>query len=495
MSFSIGRSAHLRRLESAMERIGNCVMVADRDRTIVYINSALRAFFEQTQDAIKSDLPQFDLGKLVGSKIDIFHKDPSHQKRMIEAMREPFQTTMDVGGAKFDLRAQPLLSSNGKRLGTMVEWKDAANRLAREDYKAQIEAVGRSQAVITFLPDGTILDANENFCAATGYELADAVGQHHCMFVDEAERAGEDYQQFWKKLAEGESNTSSFRRIRKDGSDLWLQASYTPLLNSKGDVYKVVMFATDITAEIEARDRRAEARRVMGEDINDITGAVSNASEQAASVATASNHAADNVQAMAAGIEELVASVGEINQQLVEASSISRRAEQEAQTTTSTVASLSEAADEIENVVKLISDIAEQTNLLALNATIEAARAGEAGKGFAVVASEVKSLATQTSKATDEIGQSIGRVQSSTTDAVSAIRLISETIVKINEITTVISSAVEEQSATTGEMSSSMQVAADGVLQISAGVKSIADVAQAIDGSVQKVQKVATSLG
>jgi PAS domain S-box-containing protein len=491
-----GRSSSLQttRLLNVLENLSASVMVADNDRNIVYINQALISFLTESESDIQKDLPAFKVDGLVGGNIDVFHKNPEHQKRMIAKMDGVFETTITVGGVQFDLIAQPIMDGS-KRLGTVVEWRDAADRLARQDYQAQIEAVGRSQAVISFKPDGTILDANDNFLSVTGFHLDEIVGHHHRMFVADEDSTQSTYAEFWESLAAGEAQAGEFRRQSKSRQTLWLQATYNPLLDSNGKVYKVVKFATDITAEIEARRRRTEAQEIIGRDIGEITGAVSSANQQAATVAESSDQASNNVQSMAAGIEELVASVNEINGQVVEASTISQQAEHEAKRTTETVAGLSEAAGEIENVVKLISDIAEQTNLLALNATIEAARAGEAGKGFAVVASEVKSLATQTSKATEEIGQSITKVLTSTGDAVDAIKVISDTIMKVNEITTVISSAVEEQSATTSEMSGSMQVAADGVRQISEGVREIAEAAQLVDASVQKVQTAATALG
>lgn len=489
-----GSKTDVTRQLTVLENLSASVMIADNDRNIVYINKALISFLTENETAIQRDLPAFQVAGLVGGNIDIFHKKPDHQKKMISKMDGLFETMIDVGGVKFDLIAQPVMHGS-KRLGTVVEWRDAADRLARQDFKAQVEAVGRSQAVISFTPDGIILDANANFLAASGYSLDEIVGKNHSIFATPEYANSDAFRKFWVDLRAGEGFVGEVERRNKAGQPLWLRASYSPLLDNNGKVYKVVKFASDITELVEQRANRQSAQEGIATDIHDITSAVSTASMRAATVSSSSEQASDNVQAMAAGIEELVASVNEINSQVVEASTISRQAEKEAEKTTHTVTSLSQAANEIENVVKLISDIAEQTNLLALNATIEAARAGEAGKGFAVVASEVKSLATQTGKATEEIGQSIGRVQTSTSEAVDAIQIISQTIMKVSEITTVISSAVEEQSATTSEMSGSMQVAAEGVMQISEGVREIADATQLVDGSIRKIQDATKALG
>jgi PAS domain S-box-containing protein len=491
-SFELGQRT--RRLMNVLDDLSANVMVADNDRNIVYLNKAVCAFLERSEASIREDLPDFSVDGLVGQNIDVFHKNPAHQKRLLSKMSNQFDATIEVGGVKFDLMARPVMDGK-KRLGTMVEWRDAANRIAREDAQAQVEAIRRTQAVISFSPDGTILDANELFCSTTGYELDEIVGKHHSIFVRSEERKSESYRAFWEALASGTPHSGEYRRVRKDGSDLWIQASYTPLLAGTGEIYKVVKFAHDVSDMVAARARRQEAQDAISDEFGLISGAISTANGQAGSVADASQQASENVQSIAAGIEELLASVNEISRQVIEASSISQQAEKEAQNSTQIVSSLAEAANEIENVVKLISDIAEQTNLLALNATIEAARAGEAGKGFAVVASEVKSLATQTSVATEEIGQRIGRVQASTDEAVKAIKMISDTDVKINEITVAISSAVEEQSATTGEMSSSMQVAADGVLAINEGVREIAQATEMVDNSAQNVQQAAAALG
>jgi|GEM_PF-3133140 len=180
-----------------------------------------------------------------------------------------------------------------------------------------------------------------------------------------------------------------------------------------------------------------------------------------------------NMESVATASEELAYSIREIGQRVTESSRIANLAVDHARQSNVIMNSLNEASDRIGNVVKLITTIAGQTNLLALNATIEAARAGDAGRGFAVVATEVKSLADQTAKATDDIAQQVGHIQSSTQSAVVAIQEIGATIDKISEISMAIASAVQEQSAVTDEMTRNIQQAANGTQQVSKVIETL----------------------
>jgi methyl-accepting chemotaxis protein len=187
-------------------------------------------------------------------------------------------------------------------------------------------------------------------------------------------------------------------------------------------------------------------------------------------VASASEEASSNVQSVATASEELASSVGEISRRVVESSRIAGSAVDQAGKADGRIAELSQAATRIGEVVKLITAIAEQTNLLALNATIEAARAGDAGRGFAVVAQEVKALAAQTAKATDEISSQIGGMQAATADSVVAIKEVSDTILRISEISSAIAAAVEEQGAATQEISRNVQQAAQGTSEVASNI-------------------------
>ncbi len=215
-------------------------------------------------------------------------------------------------------------------------------------------------------------------------------------------------------------------------------------------------------------------------------------SAAAGNVSAATQEASTNVQTVASATEELSSSIQEISGQVSESSRIVNKAQDQATETTNTVQSLTEAAGRIGDVIDIINNIAEQTNLLALNATIEAARAGDAGKGFAVVASEVKTLANQTSKATEEIGTHISKMQEVTGEAARAIEEIASTIGDINAIAATISAAVEEQGAATGEISRNVQEASSGTDQVT---QNIAGVSEDVQMTNQAANDVKTASG
>ena len=394
------------------------------------------------------------------------------------------------GGKEIWIQASynPIKGRDGKPFKVVKFATDVTGRKLRDaDAQGQIDAIGKSQAVIHFNLDGTIITANENFLQTLGYRLDEIQGRHHGMFVDEKDRQGIAYRQFWEALNRGEYQAGQFKRIGKGGKEVWIEASYNPILDLSGKPFKVVKFATDIT-------KKTMIQKAIDRDLGVIGEAMTAANEQVTGAASASEQTSANVQAVASGAEELQASIGEISRRVTEASKISAQAVDQSKRTNEIVTGLSASAGRIGDVVNLINTIAAQTNLLALNATIEAARAGEAGRGFAVVASEVKSLATQTSKATEEIGGQIAAVQSATDEAVGAIGDISTTINTINEISETIAAAVEEQNAVTKEIASNMQTAATGVQAISQNMSEIVAATRSATDATAKVKEASLAL-
>jgi methyl-accepting chemotaxis protein len=218
-------------------------------------------------------------------------------------------------------------------------------------------------------------------------------------------------------------------------------------------------FRQAIGAVLHGLTDNASAMRNTAQTINRVA---SGANEQAVAASGATNQAAGNVSAVAGAAEELSASVQEIGRQVQHSADAVRQTGERTEKSIAEIESLAAATQRIDGVLNLIQAIARQTNLLALNATIEAARAGDAGRGFAVVAHEVKALAGQTAKATEEIGQNVGLIQSSTRSAVDAVREIGGAVQEINAVTSTIAGAVEEQNAATREISANAQSAAQG---------------------------------
>ena len=401
------------------------------------------------------------------------------------------------GGREIWLQASynPVLGRRGKPIKVIKFATDiTAQKLQNADYEGQIQAIHKSQAVIEFGLDGIIAKANENFLKAVGYDLNEIQGMHHSLFVDPAYRDSPDYRAFWESLARGEYQAGEYRRVGKNGREVWLQAAYNPIFDMNGRLFKVVKLATDITPQVQERTRRESLQQDIDSDLGGITASVSEATMQAQGAASASNAVSTKVQAVASGAEELAASIGEISRQVSQALRISLEAVAQAQQTNAIVEGLVSTSQKIGEIVALIDNVAGQTNLLALNATIEAARAGEAGRGFAVVASEVKSLAMQTAKATEEIGAQILGTQTMTREAAGAIESIAKTIARINEISATIAAAVEQQAAVTRNMSVNMQAAAEGVAAISNSTDEIARSTRFIDEAARKVREFSRAL-
>ncbi|MBD8909366.1 methyl-accepting chemotaxis protein [Methylorubrum zatmanii] len=316
-----------------------------------------------------------------------------------------------------------------------------AKRVAA-DRAGQIEAARRSQAVIEFDLDGTVLDANANFLNALGYRLDEVRGRNHRMFVRPAYAESPAYAEFWETLRSGQYTTAVYQRIAKDGREVWIQASYNPVLDAAGRPFKIVKFAFDISQSMAVR---ASARSMAEQTLGRVR-AVASAAEEMHHTSTA----------IAEQMSRSYAAVEDIQSRMSAAGALS--------------AKLDDAATAMTGVVEAITAIAEQINLLALNATIEAARAGAAGRGFAIVATEVKSLAAQARTATARIGGEIGAMQAVSREVGEALTSTAAVVDTVQGFIAQTTGASAQQRSTTGQVNADMRSVAESVADFSSNL-------------------------
>ncbi len=413
------------------------------------------------------------------------------------------------GGREIWIQASynPVFDSHGRPYKVVKFATDiTAQKFQAADFAGQLAAINKSQAVIEFDLEGRILAANENFLAAMGYALDEVRGQHHAMFAEPDCRQSAEYRAFWAKLGRGEYDAGQYKRLGKGGREVWIQASYNPIYDMNGRPFKVVKYATDITAQVRdtlaLQQAVAQTREVVAAaQAGDLTGHIATEDKSgpiaelcqginalveamagiiaqiklaadtiavgASEIAEGNSDLSVRTEQQAASLEETAVSMKGLTATVRRTADNARQANQLAggavevaaqggqvvHEVVSTMSLINDSSRRIVDIIGVIDGIAFQTNILALNAAVEAARAGEHGRGFAVVASEIRSLSQRSAEAAKEIKQLIGdsveKVGAGTRQVESAGRTMDEIVVSVKRVSDLmadISAAAQQQS-------------------------------------------------
>ncbi len=392
MFFNQGLKVEIAKLQEEIKEQGAIVKAADRGFSVVKltVNNEILDVNQKYLDTMGYTLKEL---KEVGYKN---LRNPSVTESDYEKLWSASKSNVDVSGVYsqksksgalvwFYVTFSPVLSDDNQIKYIVAIAADITSYVNKvSESQNTLDAVNRSMAAIEFDTDGNILDANKNFLDTLGYTIDEIKGKHHKIFCDQSFTQSPQYTEFWNRLKRGEFVAGKFKRLGKDNKEIWLEASYNPIFDSNGKVYRVIKFAADITPQVLNDRENTKIASEMAQENDKLT-------TEGAKV-----------------IEETTNNMKQIAEMM--------------QTSSSLVGSLGSQSDEITSVIQTIKDIADQTNLLALNAAIEAARAGEHGRGFAVVADEVRKLAERTSRSITEITTTINSIRDVTGQVVDNIK-------------------------------------------------------------------------
>jgi len=440
------------RIKVALDSCTTNVMIADTNFNIIYMNDTVQAMMLRNQNELRKTLPQFDARQLMGQNIDVFHKNPAHQRNMLSALKTNYRTQIQVGNLYFGLSANPIVDTAGQRLGTVVEWADRTSEIQIENEVA--DAVAHAVAG----------DLNHRLRTQdkSGFFGNLSAGMNQLLEV--SEQGLSDVARVLTSVAEGDLT----QRMTRDYSGLFAKVKESVNTSSEN--------LTRVIGEVRAA---ADA----------LTGAANQVSATAQSLSQAASQQASNVEQTTANIHVMSASISQNSDNARVTDTMASKTNKEAIDGGAAVSQTVLAMKQIASKIGIVDDIAYQTNLLALNAAIAAARAGEHGKGFAVVAAEVRKLAERSQEAAKEIGE---LASSSVTTAERAGKLLDAivpSIQKTSELVQEIAAASSEQSDSVTQVGGAMGQLSKATQQNASASEELAATSEELSGQAEQLQQ------